>query len=130
MYDGQLITGEHEYVFDIVPMGAPRMTRADAWRKRAIVLRYFAFRDELNLKANLSGYVLGDMLNIKFYLPFPPSYTKKKKDTLEGMPHQLKPDNDNLVKAFMDGLKSEDCTVWCVFSRKYWSSRPRIVVTI
>ncbi len=37
-------------IFNITPMGKPRMTRADKWKQREVVMRYRAFCDEVRLK--------------------------------------------------------------------------------
>ncbi len=38
-------------IFNITPMGKPRMTRADKWKQREVVMRYRAFCDEVRLKS-------------------------------------------------------------------------------
>lgn len=37
-------------IYDITPIGKPRMTRADKWKKRPAVMRYRAFCDEARLR--------------------------------------------------------------------------------
>ncbi|HGV3500426.1 TPA: RusA family crossover junction endodeoxyribonuclease, partial [Klebsiella michiganensis] len=37
-------------IYDITPIGKTRMTRADKWKQRDVVLRYRAFCDEVRLK--------------------------------------------------------------------------------
>lgn len=41
---------------------------------------------------------------------------------LVGKPHQEKPDTDNLLKGFMDGLFKEDKSVYKVVASKYWAA--------
>lgn len=94
-------------IYPITPMGAPRMTRADAWNKRDVVLRYRAFKDLVQAhKVELAnGY------SVTFVLPMPPSWSKKKRDAMRGQYHQYKPDLDNLLKALMDSIFGEDCHI-------------------
>ncbi|WP_318155968.1 RusA family crossover junction endodeoxyribonuclease [Citrobacter freundii] len=85
-------------VYDITPMGKPRMTRADKWKKRPEVLRYRAFCDEVRLQ----GVELPESgSHVTFMLPMPASWSKKKRAELNGKPHQAKPDFDNMMKDTM-----------------------------
>ena len=115
-------------VFNIEPMGKPRMTQSDKWKKRDVTDRYWEFKDKLNTRANELGYVPGDKLSIRFYLQMP---KRPKKHQQEGMPHQSKPDLDNLIKAFKDALLKDDSHVYEYgFMGKYWSNSPRIEVDV
>lgn len=113
-------------IVNVVPVPEPRMTKADAWKARPAVLRYFAYRDILKL--NLPKYVLPPKLEVEFVLPIPPSWSKKKVKMMCGMPHQQKPDIDNLLKAFMDAFGVDDSHVWEVTSRKYWGIKGQVVI--
>ena len=116
-------------VISIVPMGAVRQTRADAWRKRDCVLRYRAYRDELRRKAR--GFVVPECdYHLHFFLPIPESWSAKKKLASEGQPHQSKPDKDNLEKAFLDALLEEDSRIWDGRVTKRWSAKPRIEIEL
>ena len=97
---------------DIDPMGKPRMTQRDTWKKRPVVTRYYGFKDELNLKCNKAGVIMGDVLGISFVIPMPKSWSKKKKAEFNNMPHQQTPDLDNLIKAVKDCLCKEDSNIW------------------
>lgn len=107
---------------EIEPMGYVRQTRADSWKDRPVVLRYRAFRDELRLK--LGDFKLSDDFSIVFGLPFPKSYSKKKRAELLGKPHQVKPDLDNLVKSFSDAVRGKgeenDSRIHHFEARKVW----------
>lgn len=111
---------------EIEPVGKPRMTRADAWKDRDCVSRYWAFKDELRLK--LPGYQLPERLEVDFHLSMPETWSKKKKDSLDGQPHQQKPDIDNLCKALMDCLAEDDTHVWDLHARKFWARQGAIVI--
>ena len=112
-------------VYDIVPVPKPRQTRSDKWKKRPVVLRYRAFADECRAKGvNLkeSGQ------HITFGIPMAESWSKKKKADHLGMPHQQRPDVDNLAKALMDAVLKEDCAVWEIKITKVWASTGYIMI--
>ncbi len=105
----------------VVPMGAPRQTQRDRWKKRPVIERYHQFKDDV--RALLPDYVLPRELRIEFGIPVKPSYSKKKKLELIGTFHDQKPDIDNLCKAFMDTWKDgeDDKVVHTLHATKYWS---------
>lgn len=112
-------------VYDITPMGKPRMTRADKWKKRPEVLRYRAFCDEVRLQCvelPESGS------HVTFILPMPASWSKKKRAELNGRPHQQKPDVDNLTKSLLDALFEDDAHIWDVRVSKSWGETGRIII--
>lgn len=114
--------------FYIKPCPKPRMTRADAWKKRPIVLKYWAFCNELKLQANQLSYIPGDKVSLVFYIPMAKSWSKKKRELMLGKPHKQKPDIDNLAKAFLDALLIEDSHVWSLTAEKYWANEGSIMV--
>jgi len=111
---------------DIIPMGAPRQTQRDRWAKRPVILRYHAYRDELNLK--LPAFELGMSLDLRFYLPMPPSWSQKKRALMVGTYHDQKPDIDNLAKGFMDAFQVEDKHVAVLHCEKYWAETGAIEI--
>lgn len=117
--------------FIINPMGKPRMTQRDKWLKpaRKVIARYWAYKDVLVLQANLEGYIPSDVLSVQFNIPMPKSWSKKKREAMNGQPHRQKPDLDNLLKAFQDCLCKEDSYIWG-YSRcaKMWSLEGSIEV--
>lgn len=106
-------------ILNIKPVPKPRMTRSDKWRKRDCVLNYYSFKDEILLQAR--DYELPDAFRVIFGVPFPRSYSLKKRAEIIGTPHQIKPDIDNYVKALMDAFKKEDSCVWHVDAKKIWT---------
>ena len=112
------------------PVSKPRMTQRDRWKKRPCVLKFFAYRDLVRRLAT-PELQQAEALIMEFYLPFPKSYSKKLQAVLQGHPHRKKPDLDNLQKAVMDSLFTEDCRVYAVHARKYWDDGqgPRTIVT-
>src|SRR5260221_6624711 len=117
-----------KFIFDVIPMTAPRMVHSDKWSKRKVVTDYFAFRDELRLKANLAKYEVKDALNIQFLIPFPQSWNGKKKKEALGMYATTAGDIDNYLKAFLDALCKNDRFVCEVHAGKYWGEKGCIIV--
>ena len=114
-------------VYAITPVPKPRMTQSDRWAKRAPVLRYFAFKDEVRLnKISLPecGY------HVTFILPMPDSWSKKKKEEMNGKPHQQKPDKDNLEKALLDAIFEDDCRIWDGRVSKVWGEKGQIKIEV
>jgi Holliday junction resolvase RusA-like endonuclease len=111
--------------YSITPMGKPRMTRADKWKKRPEVLRYRVFCDEVRLhKVQLPE----SDFHVPFSIPMPPSWSKKKRQQFNGQPHQSKPDMDNLMKALMDAIYEDDAHIWDGRITKRWGEAGRIVI--
>ena len=113
--------------FPVVPVGKPRMTQRDRWKKRAPVLRYHAFKDELrlmvsrlpHLRATLAS---GEVLRVSWtaYFPMPASWSKRKKAAMAGALHRSKPDRDNVDKAILDALFEEDSGIAAGHLEKRW----------
>lgn len=110
--------------FDIPinPIGAPRQTQRDRWKKRPVVLKYHAYRDVVRLFANQAQYTISGILKIEFHIEVPKSKSGKQKQYMYGRPHDQKPDIDNLVKAFMDCF-GEDKTIYQLQAVKRWSEK-------
>lgn len=120
------------YLFRILPVAKPRMTRSDSWKKRPAVLRYYAYKDKLRELTKKQNFTPTDEgMNISFGLPTPRSWSAKKLEALRNTPHKQKPDIDNLLKAFFDALLEEDSTIWQLDGlSKYWSEEPFIEVRV
>lgn len=113
--------GGREIVLNVDPCPKPRMTRADKWKKRPATARYWAFKDQVR-SAWPDGVPVPDRVLIAlFNIPMPRSWTITKRESLRGEPHRQKPDTDNLVKALMDALLSEDKAVYVVMAEKRWA---------
>lgn len=123
-----MLASKYMIIIDIDPIGKPRMTKADAWKKRSCVLRYWEFKYELVKQCEEAGYELEEKLDLVFFIPMPKSWSKKKRKAMHMQPHKQKPDIDNLCKSFMDALASEDSKVWCITAQKYWSDRGSIEI--
>lgn len=116
-----------EITIDITPIPKPRMVRSDTWKKRPVVLSYWAYKDEIKLKANLAKLKLTPALELKIYLPMPASWSKKNKEIMNGKPHQQTPDGDNLIKAIFDCLCDQDNFIWKVSYEKRWAYTGKII---
>jgi Holliday junction resolvase RusA-like endonuclease len=57
---------------------------------------------------------------IRFYIPTPRTWSKKKKKQYHGSLHMAKPDIDNLCKAVFDSLFSEDKHIGHFQASKHW----------
>ena len=116
-----------EDIFYVDPMGKPRMTQRDRWKKRAVVERYFAYRDTVRLQANLCNFELTGVLEITFYIPAPKEAAKTR-ELYRDMPHTKKPDIDNLIKAFLDCFE-EDKMIHTINAKKIWTLEKGRIVT-
>jgi Holliday junction resolvase RusA-like endonuclease len=96
---------------DVEPIGKPRMTQRDKWMKRPPVVRYHLYCQHLGLLCNECNYKVEETLSLTFVLTMPKSWSNKKKLSMDGKPHQSKPDLDNLIKAFKDALCEDDSFV-------------------
>lgn len=117
------------FYFYGVPVAKPRMTRRDKWAKRGCVQDYFAFRDEVKSWATRTDFELKPGDSITFRLPMAKSWSKSKKEAMNEMPHQNKPDLDNLIKGLLDALLEEDQAVWHLgATQKLWSEEGQIEI--
>ena len=104
-------------MYHITPCPAPRMTRADKWKRRPCVVRYFDFRDQVRA----ARITLTDTPTLLFHLPMPKSWSKKRRREMVGQPHASRPDLDNLIKAIADAVFDEDSHIWKFTAEKRWS---------
>jgi len=117
--------------FTLDPVAKPRMTQADKWQQRPAVLRYWAFKDELQRQAGEQGFTLPSAFAVTFYLPMPQGWSHKHKIEMLGKPHQTKPDLDNLCKSLNDSLlPDDDSTVWAINARKLWALEGAIIIEV
>ena len=127
------------FIFDVIPMGAVRMTQSDRWktnpthidpkkRQRPAVQKYFAFKTLLTLQAKQVGFELGKHLEAVYLIPMPSSWSEKKKEKMNGLPCESKPDTDNITKAIKDTLKKDDGDVWWEKAEKRWAYKGSIII--
>lgn len=127
------------YLFDIVPMGAPRMSSSDRWRtnpnhedinkrQREIVTKYFRYKDNLNLQANKMNFTLGKFLDAVFIIPMPDSWSKKKKEQHNKTLCEVKPDTDNIIKGICDTFRKNDSDISKKHAEKRWGYVGSIII--
>ena len=107
---------------NVAPCSKPRMTRADKWKKRQCVTKFFAFRDAI--KQSTIHNIALESFDIEFHIPMPKSWSKKKKELHNGTPHKQRPDLDNYIKAWCDSVFEEDSVVWRFKASKRWTDKP------
>ena len=117
-----------EMCLNIIPVAKPRMTQADKWKKRLVVLQYWTYRDEIFYGALSQGYRPSFELMMEFEMPIPKSWPESKKKKMNGQPHQQTPDIDNLEKAILDSLFDDDKKVHKVMATKIWSYKGKLVI--
>ena len=119
------------------PIGKPRMTQADKWKRRPAVLKYRAWADkaraELFRVAQVKNLPQG-LYSISWtaYIGMADSWSGKKKERLRGKHHFGKPDRDNIDKALLDSLFEDDRGVCSGLIEKRWDdgNGPRLEVII
>ena len=113
----------------IKPTPKPRQTQSDKWKtgskKRPEVARYHAFKEQCVL---FGVEVPEEGSHVIFCLAMPKSWPAKKKAAMNGQKHQQKPDIDNLEKALLDSIYSDDSGVWDIRSSKVWSETNQIII--
>jgi len=112
------------------PVAKPRMVRSDKYKKRPVVLNYWAFKDRITFQAKRQGFKLGKAYKVTFVMQMPQSIldSKAKSEQYEGAPHQVRPDLDNMLKALNDCLSDEDSDIHYVTCRKIWGRQGKIFV--
>ncbi len=103
--------------YPITPVSKPRMTQCVKWKRTPHQCRYYAFKDRVRLS---SVSVPNAGSHIIFVMPMPKSWSKKEKIRLAGTGHQSTPDKDNLEKALLDCIYTEDKQVWDARVTKVW----------
>ena len=119
-----------QYIINNVdPMGAVRQTRRDRWKKRPVVQRYHTYRDIIRLERIVIPQDV-HLVNLRFEIAMPKSWSKKKRQAMLYQDHRQKPDTDNLTKAFLDAVCSEDKHVSRILEEKVWAAKGRIICRI
>ena len=127
------------YLFDVIPIGAPRMTQSDKWkinpnhpdpnkRQRKAVTQYFAFKTLLQLQSKELNFELSNTLDAVYLIPMPNSWSNKKKERMNGLPCEVKPDTDNITKAIKDTLRKNDSDIWYEKAEKRWAYNGSIIM--
>ena len=114
------------------PMGAPRMTQADRWKKRACVIRYRAFKDAIRAAYRGKPIDANAVLDLSWtaYFTPPVSWSRKKREAAMGTLHRAKPDRDNIDKAVLDALFEDDAAIAAGRIEKYWRDTAALEIVI
>ena len=120
-------------IIKIEPCAKPRMTRRDRIPRlqSKTVRKYFDWKASMQLKLKECRAKAIDkkgLLICQFTIAMPKSWSKKKKQEMEGQHHRQRPDIDNLVKALMDAAYIEDCTIHTINASKVWGSTGHIYI--
>lgn len=123
------------YRFEISPQTAIRCTQGDriffriprtdlrpAGLKRLLRLeRYNQYKQDLLALSKQKGFTFPYQgAHIKFFVPVPRSWSKKKKAAYHLKLHMGRPDVDNMLKGVFDSLFSEDKYIADVRVTKFW----------
>lgn len=107
-------------------------TPLNYYNRKKRIQKYWDYKRALKILADEQDFVMPTFGSwVKFFLPMPRSWGKKKRDekcfTLMGS----KPDVDNMMKGFLDSLMLEDESI-CDFrvSKFYYSGTGHIEITI
>ena len=107
-------------------MPPPRVTCYSKFSLRA--KKYYRWRNDVQWQLSMQGFPFHDctIFRLQFLIPFPESYGRGQRKKLAGLPHQLRPDIDNLAKAAIDAVYStpnmpDDGVVWKLGAEKYWT---------
>lgn len=117
----------------ITPVPKPRMTQRDKWLTRGCVVKYRFFADCVRAELRRAGVTLPTAgLSIRFDLPMPASWSKRRRTEMRGKPHRQKPDWDNLAKALFDAaMPDDDSGVWQIAGiEKRWANEGSITLTL
>jgi Holliday junction resolvase RusA-like endonuclease len=113
------------------PVAAPRMTQRDKWMKRKCVVNYRSWKERARESAgDIPDPKLIKSLSWTAYFCPPESWSKKKKESVIGQLHRSRPDRDNIDKAVLDSLFSEDSAIASGFIEKRWDWVERVEITI
>lgn len=105
-------------LYDIAPVAKPRMTRSDKWKQRPPVMAYWRYKDQ----CKGAGVEIPASCKITFNIKCPDSWSPRRKMFHYGMPHQQKPDIDNLIKGLLDAVLEDDAYVWKIQAEKIWAN--------
>lgn len=125
--DGQEI--KPYITLNLNPVAKPRMTQSDKWKKRKATEKYWKFKKDLQILCYVASWKPKEDLDVTFVIPMPLSWSRVKREKMDGQPHTSRPDLDNLIKAFKDALLEEDSHVHTYQNmKKIWGKKGQIIL--
>lgn len=129
------------YTFEVTPMGKPSFQKSDKWRikdhsdpkrrQRSAVGRWIETKEKMFKAAQKQGFVMPESgADIKFLLPMPAGWSRKKKEMMKNTPHKHKPDLDNLMKFLGDSICEEDSYIFNYTLSKFWHTTGKIIIIV
>ncbi|NOR90901.1 MAG: RusA family crossover junction endodeoxyribonuclease [Anaerolineales bacterium] len=109
------------------PLGKPTMTHSDKWRDppRPPVQRWRDYKASLIATAMEQGFrpqMEIEVIGFVAFFKMPKSWSKKKKEKMNGALHKSKPDLSNILKGIEDALTDKDETIAILAgSSKHWA---------
>jgi len=74
------------------------------------------------------NFELGQCFDAVYLIPMPDSWSGKKKERMNGMPCEVKPDTDNITKGIKDALRKNDSDIWYEKAEKRWAYKGSIII--
>jgi Holliday junction resolvase RusA-like endonuclease len=91
------------------------------YNRKYYILKYFDYKRALKLEAERNNFVLPEQESwVKFYIPMPPSWSKKKRNQMSFTLKKSKPDTKNYITAMEDALLKEDAKIADYRLSKFW----------
>lgn len=89
--------------------------------RRNAIKKYFDYKRALQEEAIKRKFVIPDEnVFFRFYIPMPPSWSKKKRNEKCFTLHKSRPDLDNIIKGCFDSLLKEDKAQADYRAAKFW----------
>lgn len=110
----------------MVHAGCKHSLSEEGLKRKNRIVKYNQYKQDLVDVAFDAGFDLPDFgATINFFIPVPPSWSKKKKKAMHHTMHQPKPDLDNLLKALQDALRKVDSSIGHYAGLgKWWLNEP------
>lgn len=104
-----------------IPEEVSKVKYPSLYKRKMLLERYNKYKQDLREEAARVGFEMPcSGIHIKFYMPMPQSWSKKKKAKMNFEGKQSMPDLSNLIKAFEDSLLKQDNMIWDYRVSKYW----------
>jgi Holliday junction resolvase RusA-like endonuclease len=116
-------TNQGDKIFFRIPMSE---LRKDGLKRRKRIERYNDYKVSLNALAKAARFNAAEQgMHVTFFMPIPDSWAKYKKKDKHMQLHFQRPDVDNLLKGFLDGLLVEDNFIADIRATKRWVNQTK-----